>query len=51
MHGDRIPEETYDYVYRIVSAAVIGADPDLFGFEFQPPFGPTPAGDPGNRPD
>lgn len=43
-HRERIPEETYNYVYRIVSAAVIGADPGLFGFEFTPPFGPLAAG-------
>lgn len=37
-HEDRIPRETYDYVFSIVSAAVIGEDPALFGFEFAPPF-------------
>jgi len=37
-YRDRIPEETYNYVFSIVSAAVIGEDPELFGFEFQPPF-------------
>ena len=36
--GDRIPQQTYDYVYRIVAAAVIGENPDLFGFDFQPPL-------------
>jgi hypothetical protein len=44
-HRDRIPAETYDYVYRIVSAAVIGADPGLFGFEFEPPLGAEPSAD------
>lgn len=37
-YPDRIPEETYNYVYRIVSAAVIGQDPELFGFDFDPPL-------------
>lgn len=36
--GDQIPKETHDYVFRIVSAAVIGANPKLFGFEFPPPL-------------
>ena len=38
-HRDRIPEETYSYVFRIVSAAVIGANPQLFGFDFESPPG------------
>ena len=33
-----IPAETYDYVFYIVSAAVIGEDPKHFGFNFQPPL-------------
>lgn len=37
-HGDSIPQETYNYVFHIVSAAVIGEDPELFGFDFAPPF-------------
>lgn len=37
-HRDRIPDETYDYVLRIVSAAVIGENPRLFGFDFDPPL-------------
>jgi membrane-bound lytic murein transglycosylase D len=41
-HGDQIPTETYNYVYRIVSAAVIGQNPELFGFDFEPPFGGAP---------
>ncbi len=40
-HRDDIPTETYDYVYRITAAAVIGANPRLFGFDFEPPFGAT----------
>lgn len=34
----QIPKETYDYVFYIFSAAVIGADPKYFGFKFKPPF-------------
>jgi len=37
-YRDRIPEETYHYVFSIVSAAVIGENPSLFGFEFDPPL-------------
>ncbi len=40
-YRDRIPKETYDYVFRIISAAVIGANPGLFGFDFPPPL-PAP---------
>lgn len=38
-YRDQIPVETYDYVMKIVSAAVIGEKPRLFGFEFEPPLG------------
>lgn len=38
-HRDRIPQETYRYVFRIVAAAVIGTNPKLFGFDFDPPLG------------
>ena len=34
----RIPQETYDYVFYIVSAAVIGENPRLFGFDFDNPL-------------
>ena len=34
----KIPDETYDYVYYIFSAAVIGEDPQLFGFDFENPL-------------
>jgi membrane-bound lytic murein transglycosylase D len=37
-YRDRIPDETYHYVFSIVSAAVIGESPDLFGFDFDPPL-------------
>lgn len=34
----KIPQETHDYVFYIISAAVIGENPQLFGFNFQAPF-------------
>ncbi|MCC6397098.1 MAG: FHA domain-containing protein [Bacteroidetes bacterium] len=34
----RIPKETYDYVFLICSAAVIGENPALFGFSFPKPL-------------
>ena len=34
----KIPRETYDYVFMIIAAAVIGENPQLFGFDFPPPF-------------
>lgn len=37
-HRAAIPQETYDYVFYIVSAAVIGENPRLFGFEFENPL-------------
>jgi len=37
-YGQEIPRETYDYVYRIFSAAVIGENPKLFGFDFDNPL-------------
>jgi pSer/pThr/pTyr-binding forkhead associated (FHA) protein len=38
-HKDKIPQQTYDYVFYIVSAAVIGENPRLFGFDFDNPLG------------
>ncbi len=38
-YKDRLPKETYDYVFYIFSAAVIGENPRLFGFEFDNPLG------------
>jgi hypothetical protein len=35
---NEIPRETYDYVFYIVSAIVIGEDPALFGFDFENPL-------------
>ena len=34
----KIPQETHDYVFFIVAAAVIGENPQLFGFDFPAPF-------------
>ncbi len=34
----KIPRETYDYVFSIISAAVIGENPRLFGFDFDNPL-------------
>ena len=34
----KIPKETYDYVFYIFSAAVIGEDPKYFGFDFENPL-------------
>jgi hypothetical protein len=34
-----IPQETYNYVFMIFSAAVIGENPKLFGFDFNDPLG------------
>jgi hypothetical protein len=41
-YRDQIPDETYNYVLAVVSAATIGDRPDLFGFAFEPPLGPLP---------
>lgn len=38
-YKDKVPQETYDYVFYIASAAVIGEDPRLFGFNFDNPLG------------
>lgn len=37
-HKDQIPKQTYDYVFYIVSAAAIGENPRLFGFDFDNPL-------------
>ncbi|HTY60364.1 MAG TPA: FHA domain-containing protein [Bacteroidota bacterium] len=37
-----LPEETYNYVFYIVSAAVIGENPRLFGFDFDRPLADLP---------
>ena len=41
-HRREIPAETYNYVFRVFAAAVICANPKLFGFDFEPPLGPLP---------
>ena len=33
-----LPDETYNYVFYIISAAVIGENPRLFGFDFDSPL-------------
>jgi hypothetical protein len=38
LYRDKIPQETYDYVFYIASAAVIGEDPRQFGFNFDNPL-------------
>ena len=37
-YRDQIPQETFDYVFYIASAAVIGENPRLFGFDFDNPL-------------
>ena len=36
--ANMIPQETYDYVFSIIAAAVIGENPRLFGFDFDNPL-------------
>jgi hypothetical protein len=38
LKGYEVPKETYDYVFYIISAAVIGEDPGHFGYKFRPPL-------------
>ena len=37
-HRDKVPLQTYEYVFYIVAAAVIGENPRLFGFPFDSPL-------------
>jgi len=37
-HRDRVPPESYNYVFSIVSAAVIGENPKLFGVQIENPL-------------
>ena len=37
-YRSKIPQETYDYVFYIFSAAVIGENPRLFGYDFDNPL-------------
>jgi hypothetical protein len=45
-YRESVPSETYDYVYRIVSAAVIVANPQLFGFDLNLPVESVEAAQP-----
>lgn len=47
LYKREIPKQTYDYVFYIFSAAVIGENPDLFGFGFENPLKTTFDKDPG----
>jgi hypothetical protein len=38
VHEQSMPRESYEYVLRVVSAAVIGENPRLFGFNFDNPL-------------
>jgi peptidoglycan lytic transglycosylase D len=38
LYRERMPLQTYNYVFNIVSAAVIGENPRLFGFKFDNPL-------------
>lgn len=38
VYREDVPDETYDYVFSIFSAAVIGENPRLFGFNFDNPL-------------
>ncbi len=38
-HKAEIPKETYNYVFSIFAASVIGENPRLFGFDFDNPLG------------
>jgi membrane-bound lytic murein transglycosylase D len=37
-YHDKLPKQTYDYVFYIFSAAVIGENPRMFGFDFDSPL-------------
>ena len=41
-HREQVPLQTYEYVFYIVAAAVIGENPRLFGFPFDNPLGFLP---------
>lgn len=43
-HRSGLPTETYDYVLRIIAAAVIGEDPGLFGYDVVSPLSGRSAG-------
>ncbi len=37
-YKEKMPQQTYDYVFSIFAAAVIGENPQLFGFTFENPL-------------
>jgi membrane-bound lytic murein transglycosylase D len=37
-HRSEVPRETWGYVFRVLTAAVIGENPRLYGFDFPPPL-------------
>jgi hypothetical protein len=41
-HRGELPLETYEYVFNVLSAAVIGENPRLFGFQFDNPLSIPP---------
>jgi len=47
-----IPRETFSYVFRVLAAAVVGENPELFGFEFDNPLSEEtpPSGNPSGTP-
>ena len=42
-YREDVPTETYDYVFSILSAAIIGENPRLFGFQFDNPLAFAPS--------
>jgi membrane-bound lytic murein transglycosylase D len=44
LNRNLIPKETYDYVFYIIAAAVIGENPRLFGFDLDNPLKDDRAG-------
>jgi len=38
LQNQKVPKETYDYVFNILAAGVIGENPQLFGFDFNNPL-------------
>jgi hypothetical protein len=50
LKNHQIPRETYDYVYYIFAAAVIGENPRLFGFDFDNPLAPPLQAGPDTNP-
>jgi len=37
-HRSDVPRETWSYVFRVLTAAMIGENPKLYGFDFPPPL-------------